>query len=60
MIGGRPVDMVVLGAREMASVFGDASRVRQWLTPRLTAQASLGRINTQMPLGPIDTDFPRQ
>lgn len=59
MIGGRPVDMVFLGAREMASVFGDASRVRQWLTPRLTAQASLGRINTKMPLGPIDTDFPR-
>ena len=52
--------MVFLGAREMASVFGDASRVRQWLTTRLSAQASLGHINTLPALGPIDTDFPRQ
>ena len=67
MIAGRPVDMVFLGAREMASVFGDASRVRQWLTTKLSAQASLGNfrvqpsrdINTQAALGPIDTDFPR-
>jgi D-alanyl-D-alanine endopeptidase (penicillin-binding protein 7) len=31
VIENRPVDMVFLGAREMASVFGDAGRVRRWL-----------------------------
>jgi D-alanyl-D-alanine carboxypeptidase len=40
IIAGRPVDMVFIGAREMASVFGDASRIRQWLTQRLTADAA--------------------
>jgi serine-type D-Ala-D-Ala endopeptidase (penicillin-binding protein 7) len=30
----RPVDMVFLGAREMASVFGDAGRVRRWIEER--------------------------
>lgn len=30
-MGGRPIDMVFIGAREMASVFGDASRVRRYL-----------------------------
>lgn len=30
-VGDRLVDMVFLGAREMASVFGDAGRVRRWL-----------------------------
>jgi D-alanyl-D-alanine endopeptidase (penicillin-binding protein 7) len=34
MIDERPVDMVFLGAREMASVFGDATRVRRWLEER--------------------------
>lgn len=33
-IDDRPVDMVFLGAREMASVFGDAGRVRRWLVER--------------------------
>ena len=32
---GRPVDMIFLGAHEMASVFGDASRVRSWLTSHM-------------------------
>lgn len=40
MLGGRPVDMVFLGAREMQSVFGDASRVRRWLEPRLGLTAA--------------------
>ncbi|MCK6548074.1 peptidase S11 [Myxococcota bacterium] len=42
-IGGRPVDMVFLGAREMASIFGDAARVRRWMEERLpkTAPATL-------------------
>lgn len=40
MIGGRPVDIVLLGAREMASVFGDAGRVRRWLLQRMGATAS--------------------
>jgi serine-type D-Ala-D-Ala endopeptidase (penicillin-binding protein 7) len=41
-IDGRPVDMVFLGAREMHSVFGDASRVRDWLRPQLhNLQASV-------------------
>jgi D-alanyl-D-alanine endopeptidase (penicillin-binding protein 7) len=35
--GGREVDMIFLGAREMASVFGDAARVRRWLPGRLAA-----------------------
>jgi serine-type D-Ala-D-Ala endopeptidase (penicillin-binding protein 7) len=30
-IGGRPLDLVFLGSREMQSVFGDAGRVRRWL-----------------------------
>ena len=30
-IEGRPVDMVFLGAREFASIFGDAGRVRRWM-----------------------------
>jgi serine-type D-Ala-D-Ala endopeptidase (penicillin-binding protein 7) len=30
-VGGRQVDLVFLGAREMASVFGDAGRIRRWL-----------------------------
>lgn len=34
----RPVDMVFLGSREMASVFGDAGRVKRWLTQRVEAQ----------------------
>lgn len=34
-VGGRPVDMVFLGAREMASIFGDAARVRRWMEERL-------------------------
>ncbi len=29
------VDMVFLGSREMASIFGDAARVRRWLSPHL-------------------------
>jgi D-alanyl-D-alanine endopeptidase (penicillin-binding protein 7) len=49
MIAGRPVDMIFLGSREMASVFGDASRVRQWLTTKLSAQASLGPITVSTP-----------
>lgn len=36
-INGALVDMVFLGAREMASVFGDAGRVRRWLTARASA-----------------------
>ena len=35
----RLVDMVFLGSREMASVFGDAGRVRRWLKSR-TAEAA--------------------
>ena len=35
MLAGRPVDMIFLGSREMASVFGDASRVKRWLLPQL-------------------------
>jgi D-alanyl-D-alanine endopeptidase (penicillin-binding protein 7) len=34
LVGDRPVDMVFLGAREMASVFGDAGRVRRWIEER--------------------------
>jgi D-alanyl-D-alanine endopeptidase (penicillin-binding protein 7) len=34
LLEDRPVDMVFLGAREMASVFGDAARVRRWLEER--------------------------
>ncbi|MCC6810648.1 MAG: D-alanyl-D-alanine carboxypeptidase [Deltaproteobacteria bacterium] len=30
-LGGRTIDMVLIGAREMASVFGDAGRVRRYL-----------------------------
>ena len=40
ILAGRPVDMVFLGSREMASVFGDASRVRAWLLPQLEAAAT--------------------
>jgi D-alanyl-D-alanine endopeptidase (penicillin-binding protein 7) len=35
VIGNRPVDMVFLGAREMASVFGDAARVKRWLLDKV-------------------------
>jgi len=38
LISGRPVDMVFLGAHEMASVFGDAARVRQWLSLKFVGQ----------------------
>lgn len=42
-IGGRTVDMVLLGAREMASVFGDAGRIRRYLEEKygLGSRASL-------------------
>jgi D-alanyl-D-alanine endopeptidase (penicillin-binding protein 7) len=30
-LGGRTIDMVLVGAREMASVFGDAGRIRRYL-----------------------------
>jgi len=33
-MGGRQLDFVFLGAREMASVFGDAGRIRRWLDDR--------------------------
>ncbi|MFO0724195.1 MAG: serine hydrolase [Myxococcota bacterium] len=33
-IEGRTIDMVFLGSREMASVFGDAGRVKRWLLER--------------------------
>jgi D-alanyl-D-alanine endopeptidase (penicillin-binding protein 7) len=41
-IDGRTVDMVFLGAREMASVFGDAGRVRRWLGDRAKVRALTG------------------
>ncbi len=41
-IQGHPVDMVFLGSREMASVFGDAGRVKRWLEPRLAQVAAAG------------------
>lgn len=40
-LAGRPVDMVFLGSREMASIFGDAARVRRWLEEKIGATASL-------------------
>lgn len=40
ILNNRPIDMVFLGAREMASVFGDASRVRKWLEPKLGLTAA--------------------
>lgn len=39
-LAGRPVDMVFLGSREMASVFGDAGRVKRWLLPQLGAASA--------------------
>jgi D-alanyl-D-alanine endopeptidase (penicillin-binding protein 7) len=39
-LGGRLVDMVFLGSREMQSVFGDAGRIRRWLEPQIAAKAS--------------------
>ncbi len=35
ILEGRPVDMVFLGAREMASVFGDAGRASRWLLEQI-------------------------
>lgn len=42
-LGGRTIDMVLLGAREMASVFGDAGRIRRYLEEKydLGSRASL-------------------
>jgi D-alanyl-D-alanine carboxypeptidase len=37
---GHAVDMVFLGSREWASVFGDAGRVRRWLEPQLVREAA--------------------
>jgi serine-type D-Ala-D-Ala endopeptidase (penicillin-binding protein 7) len=37
MLGGRPLDLVFLGSREMQSVFGDAGRVRRWLEQKQLA-----------------------
>ena len=48
-IQGRPVDMVFLGSREWASVFGDAGRVRRWLEPQLVREAAA---ITGAPAGP--------
>ncbi len=31
VLNTRPVDIILVGAREMASVFGDAGRIRRWL-----------------------------
>lgn len=43
LIDDRPIDMVFLGARERASVFGDALRVRRWLEDHPRAElASAG------------------
>jgi D-alanyl-D-alanine endopeptidase (penicillin-binding protein 7) len=39
-IEGRPLDLVFLGSREMQSVFGDAGRVRRWITRGATARRS--------------------
>jgi D-alanyl-D-alanine carboxypeptidase len=42
-LGARLVDIVLLGAREMASVFGDAGRIRRYLEDKydLGSQASV-------------------
>ncbi len=37
-MGGREIDLVFLGAREMASVFGDAGRIRRWLGEKLAPE----------------------
>ena len=49
-LGGRVIDMVFLGSREMQSVFGDAGRIRRWLEPQIAAKVAAAPASSTPPL----------